>query len=281
MQLHRAIIEFYEVNMSLDFRDHVTLGQTGLKVSRLGIAASYGVPAEAITKAYHENQINLFYWGSRRHLEMRKALRELAPSERDRMVIAFQTYDKSGLLTRSKHESGLKKLGVDHADILILGWMRGVPRGWMLESALKLREEGKVRYLAISSHNRSLIGSLVGRKELPVDIYMLRYNAAHRGAEKDIFPYIPDQDTPGIMAYTTTCWGKLLMEKNMPPGQSPLTAADCYRFVLSNPLVDLALIGPRNALELAGGLQALEDGPMTGEELINVRKVGDYVYGKK
>ncbi len=266
--------------MSRDFRDHVTLGQTDLKVSRLGIAAYYGVPAEAIKKAYHGNQINLFYWGSRRHPEMCEALRDLASSERDQMVIAFQTYDKSGLLTIRKHESGLNKLGIDHADILILGWMRGVPRGRMLESALKLKEEGKVRYLAISSHNRSLIGSLIGREDLPVDIYMLRYNAAHRGAEKDIFPYIPDQDSPGVMAYTTTCWGKLLMEKNMPPGQSPLTAADCYRFALSNPFVDLALIGPRYDLELAGGLQALEGGPMSEEEMISVRRIGDYVYRK-
>ncbi len=271
---------FSEVNMSRDFRDHVALGQTDLKVSRLGIAASYGVPAEAIKKAYHESRINTFYWGSRRHAEMRKALRDLVPSERDQMVIAFQTYDKSGLLTRRKHESGLKKLEIDHADILILGWMGGVPRGRMLESALKLREEGKVRYLAISSHNRSLIGSLVGREDLPVDIYMLRYNAAHRGAEKDIFPYIPDQGPPGIMAYTTTCWGKLLSEKKTPPGQSPMSAGDCYRFALSSPSVDLVLIGPRSALELAGGLEALEDGPMSEEELGNARRIGDYVYGK-
>ena len=158
--------------------------------------------------------------------------------------------------------------------------MGGVPRGRMLESALKLREEGKVRYLAISSHNRSLIGSLVGREDLPVDIYMLRYNAAHRGAEKDIFPYIPDQGPPGIMAYTTTCWGKLLSEKKTPPGQSPMSAGDCYRFALSSPSVDLVLIGPRSALELAGGLEALEDGPMSEEELGNARRIGDYVYGK-
>jgi hypothetical protein len=32
--------------------DSVTLGRTGLRAGRLGIAASYGVPAEAVERAF-------------------------------------------------------------------------------------------------------------------------------------------------------------------------------------------------------------------------------------
>ena len=50
----------------MNFREPVTLGRSGLKVSRLGIGAGYGVPAGAIEKAYHEHGINYFYWLSRK-----------------------------------------------------------------------------------------------------------------------------------------------------------------------------------------------------------------------
>ena len=42
------------------------LGGTGLKVGRLGLAASYGAPAEAFEEAF-EKGCNYFYLGSGRH----------------------------------------------------------------------------------------------------------------------------------------------------------------------------------------------------------------------
>ena len=43
-----------------------TLGRTGLNVGRLGVAASYGAPAEAFEEAF-ERGCNYFYIGSGRH----------------------------------------------------------------------------------------------------------------------------------------------------------------------------------------------------------------------
>ena len=263
------------------FKQHTTLGRTGLSVSRLGIAASYGVPTPALEKAFHEHGVNFFYWGSVRKPGMRDALLHLKGGYRSNMVVAFQTYDKSGLLMRHFHEKGLRTLGVDYADVLILGWMMGEPRRRMLETAVRLREEGKVRYLAMSSHNRPLIGNLVATPDLPVDVFMLRYNAAHRGAETDIFPHIPAENPSGIMAYTATRWGQLMDPKKMPPGEEPLTAADCYRFALTDPHVDLCMMGPKTAEELEGGLKALELGPLSADEMERVKRIGDWVYGKK
>ena len=262
------------------FSSRRTLGRTGLSISRMGIAASYGVPAAALERAFHEKGVNFFYWGSLRKEGMRDALRSLIPTRRSDLVIAFQSYDKSGLLMRHFHEKGLRALGIDCADLLILGWMRGEPRGRMLETALRLKEEGKVRHLAMSAHNRRLIGGLVGRQDCPVDVFMLRYNAAHRGAETDISPSLPSDKRPGIMGYTATRWGQLLDPKRMPPGEPPLTAVDCYRFVLSNPAVDLVMSGPRTAGELEQNLRALELGPLSADEMTRVGKIGDWVYGK-
>ncbi len=264
----------------MNFKSPTTLGRTGLSVSRLGFGASYPAPAEAMEKAFHQRGVNFFLWGSGRKAPMREALRNLVRSQRDQIVIAFQTYDKGGMLMRHFHEKGLRRLGVDHVDLLLLSWMRGVPRGRMLDTALKLKEEGKVRYLGISIHDRPLAGRIAADPDSPIDALMIRYNAAHAGAEQDFFPHIPENKAPGIIAFTATRWGQLVNTKKMPFGEAPLTAADCYRFALSSGKVDVCLTGPRTMEELEGGMKAMDLGPLSEEEMERVRRIGKYVYGK-
>ena len=264
----------------MDFSEHALLGRTGLSVSRLGFGASYPAPAEALEKAFHELGVNFFLWGSGRRAPMRDALKNLIKIRRDQVVIAFQTYDKSGLLMRRFHEKGLRRLGTDYVDLLLMSWMRGSPRGRMLETALRLKEEGKVRFLGISTHDRPLAGRIAADPNSSVDAIMIRYNAAHVGAERDIFPQIPANNPPGVIAFTATRWGQLVNPKKMPPGEEPLTAADCYRFALSSGMVDVCLTGPRTTEELEGGMRAIDLGPLSDVEMERVRRIGKYVYGK-
>jgi aryl-alcohol dehydrogenase-like predicted oxidoreductase len=211
---------------------------------------------------------------------MADALKNLTQSHRDEVVIAFQSYDKSGMLMRHFHEKGLRRLGIDHVDLLLLSWMRGVPRGGMLETAMKLKEEGKVRYLGISSHDRPLAGRIAADPDIEMDAVMVRYNAAHTGAEKDIFPHLTDTHRPGVIAFTATRWGQLVNPKKMPPGEEPLTAADCYRFALTSGHVNVCLTGPKTAQELEQNMEVLEKGPLSDEEMERVRRIGKHVYGK-
>ena len=150
----------------------------------------------------------------------------------------------------------------------------------MLETALKLKEEGKVRYLGISTHDRPLAGRIAADPESPIDAIMVRYNAANVGAERDIFPHIPESNAPGVIAFTATRWGQLISPKKMPPGEEPLTASDCYRFALSSGAVDVCLTGPKTVVELEGGMKAMDLGPLSDEEMERVRRIGKYVYGK-
>jgi len=264
----------------MNFKSHTTLGRTGLSVSRLGFGASYLAPSESLEKAFHERGVNFFLWGSGRRAPMKEALINLSRPHRDKVVIAFQTYDKGGMLMRHFHEKGLRRLRIDHVDLLLMSWMRGVPRGRMLETALKLKEEGKVRYLGISTHDRPLAGRVAADPDSPIDALMIRYNAAHVGAEQDIFPHIPQNNPPGVIAFTATRWGQLVNPKKMPPGEMSLTAADCYRFALTSGAVDVCLTGPRTSDELEGGIKAMELGPLSDEEMERVRRIGKYVYGK-
>ena len=65
----------------------------------------------------------------------------------------------------------------------------------------------------------------------------------------------------------------------MPPGEEPLTAADCYRFVLSDPHVDLCLIGPKNVHEMDDALKAVDAPHLSSEELDRIRRIGAHVRG--
>ena len=113
------------------------------------------------------------------------------------------------------------------------------------------------------------------------DIFHIRYNAAHRGAEDEVFPHLPEEDRPGIVTYTATRWGQLLKPKKMPPGESPPKACDCYRFVITNPNVDVCMCGPKNDHEMKEALPILDLGPLDHEALQRMQRIGAHVHGKK
>ena len=260
-----------------DLRTHRTLGRTGLEVSRIGLAGGYKVPARAVEKAFSESGINYFYWEMRKP-GMGQAIRTLAASNREKLVVAIQTYDHLGIWLRRSVDRALRELNIEMADVLLLGWFNRMPFRRVLDMAEQLKEEGKVGFIGVTSHNRQFLGKIARDEASPFDVLQVRYSAAHRGAEQEIFQGMP-KNRPGITTYTATRWGKLLRAKKMPPGEKPLTAAECYRFVLSHPAVDLCMAGPRSEREMDEGLTALAEGPLNGEEMERIRRIGDHVHG--
>ncbi len=261
----------------VDFIERTMLGRTGLEVSRIGLASGYGVPTRGVMRAFEEHGVNYFYW-DRRKPGMQDALRELARKKRDDIVVAVQSYDHTGLMLRRSVEKALKQLEIERADILFLGWFNKLPGRRVLDVTRRLKEEGKFRFLGVTGHNRAFHGEVARQADGPFDVHQVRYSAAHRGAESDIFRGLPDV-RPGIVTYTATRWGKLLKATKMPPGERPLTAAECYRFVLTHPAVDVCLAGPRTEQEMDEGLRALAEGPLSDEELQRVCAIGDHVHG--
>ena len=96
-----------------------TLGRTGLRVGRLGVSASYGMPAAAVEMAF-ERGLNYLYWGSMRRGAFADALRHLKP-QRERMVLVVQSYMRMGSLVEGSVERALKAIGYEYADVLLLG----------------------------------------------------------------------------------------------------------------------------------------------------------------
>jgi len=262
------------------------LGRTGLEVGRLGISSSYGVPGDALERAF-ERGVNYIYWGSRRTASFGEGLKRLGP-QRDRFVLVIQSYTRAAGLMAWSLERALRALRFDHADVLLLGMWNKPVAPKILDAARQLKQRGLVRFLAVSTHQRSLVPQIAAAHDF--DIVHFRYNAAHPGAEKDIFPHLPAANRPGLVSFTATSWGQLLGKSGLsgffmgahplPKDERAPTATDCYRYVLSRPEVDVCLTGPANAAQMDDALEALRRGPMSEEELAWMRRVGRAVAGK-
>ena len=135
------------------------------------------------------------------------------------------------------------------------------------------------RFIGLSGHNRKQFARLAG--EGVFDVFHLRYSAAHRGAETETFPFIGVENRPGVVSFTATKNGKLLNPKKMPAGEAPATAADCYRFVLSHPAGDGCMMGVKNQDQMRENLKVLNGGPMSADELARMRRLGDFVHGRR
>lgn len=270
----------------MDLRSRVSLGKTGVMVSRIGLASGYGVPAASIEKAFHEYRVNHLYVSPLLNLgSMIEAVRCLAPRHRDELVIvlakAFFHPGLGGFSLESFVDKWLLKLGLEWTDLLLQD-VKGPRSPKLMDRLQRLQECGKVRFTGMSSHKRHLFPKVAsGEVTAPDDFFHIRYNAVHTGAEQEVFPKLSRDGRPGIVIFTATCWRKLLKQKLMPSGEHPLTAADCYRFVLSNPDVDICLTAPGTAGQMEDNFKALEKGSLDEEEMARVRRIGKYIYGGK
>ena len=137
-------------------------------------------------------------------------------------MLTVQSYTRVAALLAASIDVALLRTGVEYFDFLLLGMWNRPPGKSLIDAAEHLVEKGKVRHLMMSTHNRSSLQEHFLRyaaKESPFDAFMLRYNAANRGAEHDVFPHLPESPRPGIVSYTATRWGQLLDPKKMPAGK--------------------------------------------------------------
>ncbi len=257
------------------------LGATGIRVRRLGLSASYWPGRKAVHYALDHGVNYFFAYGWDR--QMVRTLRDVSPSKRHEIVIATGAYNwilRHSDIRRSL-EKRLRQFRTDYIDVFqFLGVLKPEhlpPK--VLDDLRRLREEGKVRAIGISTHDRKLAGRLAAEGAL--DTLMIRYNAAHRGAEQDIFPQLEIHDQ-GVIGYTATRWGYLLRRPKPWPKDRPVpTAEQCYRFVLSNDHVHVCLTAPRNLRQLAANIEALEQGPLAPDALRFMLEFGDVVYRQK
>lgn len=257
------------------------LGSTGMQVSRLGLSATYRPGKNAIYFALDQGINYFFGFGIDSH--MTKVMREVLKSDREKYVIATGVYNLIWGYPniRKTLEKRLRQWGAEYIDIFMFLGVRKEAEfpEKAREELYRLREEGLVKAVGMSTHDRPFAGRMAAEGAL--DVLMIRYNAAHRGAEKDIFPYLKEHN-PGIVSFTATRWRYLLRYQKGWPKDAPIpNAVMTYRFVLSNPHVHVCMTAPSNLKQLEENLKALQEGPLSDEEMAFMQKFGDIVYQRK
>ncbi|WP_304511708.1 aldo/keto reductase [Desulfobacula sp.] len=259
------------------------------QVFRMGIAGNYGIDSSDVEWAA-EQGANYWVWGAS-FKKVTAGIKEVIRKDREKHVVSLLGWGFFGWQVRQSIEKALRKLNTDYLDVFKLGWLgrTSTYSQGVVDSLLKLKQEGKIKAIGASIHDRKRAGKLALDSEL--DLLMIRYNAKHTGAEEDIFPHLKKR-TPSVVSYTALAWQQLInpmKDIEMAPWPSskeeakipPLTPELCYRFVLSNPHVHLVLTGPKNREQLVMNFREIQQGALTPEELDWIRQYGKLIKSKK
>lgn len=258
-------------------------GRTKLTVSPVALAGSpFGAFKSPLPEVYSrgvEIGINIFFWDSN-FKNMTQALLELSPERRSQLFIVASIAVGGPRQIRKGIIKKLKILKLDRFSSFQLGWVRSKfrVRQSVVDTLISLREEGLCDNIGLSIHRRKLAFELYQKNIF--DIFMVRYNAAHRGLEDDFLNHLDSAVRPSVLTYTATRWRKLLNKPAGWEGEIP-RPGDLYRFALSHPMVDVVCMSPFNVRELDDNMAVLSEGPLDAEEREFVRRFGDAVYSSK
>src|SRR3954468_5583927 len=243
----------------------------GRPVCRLGLASPGGsrLRPEDVHHALGRGVDFLNWPGAEDALS--RAIAELGP-RRERVVVCAQFEARTAADAAEELRAMLKSLGTDYVDVLTFyyveertEWAELCGPGGALEYCRAARRDGVVRRLGLTTHQRGLAADAARSGHL--DALMIRYNAAHRGAEREVFPVADTLGLP-VIAYTALRWGAPLQPTSEdPPGFVVPPAPAWYRFVLQSPSAAVVLAAPADRTELDEDLTVLDAvGPLPADE---------------
>jgi aryl-alcohol dehydrogenase-like predicted oxidoreductase len=202
---------------------------------------------------------------------------------RDSVVVCVQFGARTGREAAGELRSILSTLATDYVDVVTFyyveradEWQRLAGPGGALEYCRAAQRDGVIRRLGITSYQRALAAEIARSRS--VETLMIRYNAAHRGAEREIFP-VSDAIGIPVITYTALRWGALLQPTpDDPPGFRVPAAPEWYRFALQSPSVAVVLAAPASRAELEEDVQVLEvEGPLEPGEFARIANHGERV----
>jgi aryl-alcohol dehydrogenase-like predicted oxidoreductase len=259
----------------------------GKPVCKLGLASHIGAELTPEDVLFAVSQgVNFLNWAGEADTDgapdaFSEAISRLG-QRREEVVVCVQFGARTAAEAEAELDSLLGKLKTSYLDVITFyyverpdEWERLTAVDGALTWSREAKKAGRVRRLGITSHQRSL-AARIARSGL-IDVLMIRYNAAHRGAEREVFPVSKGHVVP-VIAYTATRWGALVRPTpDDPPGFTVPPAPEWYRFVLQSPSVAVVLAAPHSRAELEQDLTVLEQGPLSPEEYETLARHGERV----
>jgi aryl-alcohol dehydrogenase-like predicted oxidoreductase len=248
----------------------VELGPEKLRVSRLGVSGHYLLPLEGFVRAA-EAGVNWFFWEPN-YTTLTEFSTRLSPANRRQFHLVAGTFEADGKKIRTDVERALRMLKVEQLGLFLVFWVQSWDRMTddMRGTVERLKAEGKVRSVGLSSHNRPLLVRAMNEGWNPV---MARHSTGHRGAESGVFPFVPSGTS--LITFNNLCYGRLLRPV---AGLTPPAPADCYRYTLSFPQVSACWSAPATVEQLEHNLAVLRDPHLPAEGREHLERFGAALY---
>jgi predicted aldo/keto reductase-like oxidoreductase len=261
---------------------HRPAGAFGKPVCRLGLASHDGARL-TVADVHHalDRGVNFLNWAGSEDT-ISRTVAGLGP-RREEVVVCVQFGARSAAEAGDELNSVLSALGSDYVDVITLyyvetkeEWAELTAPGGALGYCRAAQKDGRIRRIGITTHQRPLAAEAAGSGLL--DLLMIRYNAAHRGAEQEVFPATTAAGLP-VIAYTALRWGALLEPTpEDPPGFAVPRAPAWYRFALQSPAVSVVLTAPHSRAELDEDLTVLDTpAPLPADEFGRLAEHGQRV----
>lgn len=257
-----------------------TLGRTGLRASEIGFGgAQVGIADYMETWDPHgDREQRTINEALNRALDLGLNYIDTAPAygdgtseeilgrvvakRRAECIVATKVTDFDRESVLASAEQSLRRLQAEVIDILQLHGnayekeeMDAILDGGGLEALQKLRDQGKIRFLGFTAERPSGgVSALIATGAF--DVMQIRYNFTYQCACDFIFPggVMHEAEAQGmgivIMRPLTSGIFQRLMPKAFPQLAGADLSAFLLNYVLSNPLVDVAIIGMRRPEEV-------------------------------
>jgi predicted aldo/keto reductase-like oxidoreductase len=152
--------------------NYILFGKTGLTVSELGFG---GIPiirldeeaAVAVLRRAYESGIT-FYDTANAYRDSEKKIGRALGGVRDKVILATKTLCRDAPGAVEQLENSLRMMKTDYIDIYQLhqiaqekDWEMVSGPGGALEAVVKAKEQGKIRYVGVTSHNLAMATKLV------------------------------------------------------------------------------------------------------------------------
>lgn len=189
--------------------------------------------------------------------------RLLARVPRERVVVAAAAYVTQPEFCRWPFHEVLEAVaGLEWLDVVIAGGAYGTELAARLPVYAQHREQrfAGAGAIGVSFHDRKAATATIAGGE--IDIAFIRYNAAHPGAQHDVFPLLPQPRHTRIFGFTSTS-----AHYAVPPELANEVwvpdITDHYRFALSRVALDGILCAPGEPSHIAALAEAMARGPLS------------------